>query len=70
MYLIQQIAVMLHVGLARLSDERKDRGVTAAEYGLILALVAVAIIAGVTALGGSLGDIFDSTSSTVDNATP
>ena len=33
---------------------REDDGVTAIEYGLIATLIAVAIIAGATALGGSL----------------
>jgi pilus assembly protein Flp/PilA len=35
-----------------------EDGVTAIEYGLIAALVAVAIIVGATALGTSLNDIF------------
>ncbi|MGN6609591.1 MAG: Flp family type IVb pilin [Jatrophihabitans sp.] len=54
-----QLAVMLHVGLAKMTEaERKDRGVTAAEYGLILALIAIVIIGAVTILGGKLSDLF------------
>ncbi|MCC7283823.1 MAG: Flp family type IVb pilin [Acetobacteraceae bacterium] len=38
----------------------KDRrGVTALEYGLIAALIAVAIIGGVTSLGGQLNTAFN-----------
>jgi pilus assembly protein Flp/PilA len=37
---------------------REEDGVTAIEYGLIAALIAVAIIAGATALGTSLNGLF------------
>ena len=39
---------------------RDDRGATAVEYGLIAALIAVAIIATVTTLGGNLTNTFSS----------
>lgn len=38
----------------------QDDGVTAVEYGLIAALVAVAIIAAVTGLGTKIKDTFSS----------
>jgi len=39
---------------------RKDEnGATAIEYGILAALVAIAIIAAVTTLGGRLGDTFN-----------
>ena len=41
---------------------RRDDGVTAVEYGLIASLIAVAIIAAVTALGGKLSSVFMGTS--------
>ena len=41
-----------------------ERGASAVEYGLLVALIAIAIIVGVTALGGKLNAIFDSTSTT------
>ncbi|MBW3547712.1 MAG: Flp family type IVb pilin [Actinobacteria bacterium] len=41
---------------SRASDER---GSVAAEYGLLIFLIALAIIAAVTALGGQLDVIFD-----------
>lgn len=36
-----------------------EEGVTAIEYGLIAALIAVVIIASVTLVGGKLSDIFN-----------
>lgn len=48
---------------------RKDQsGVTAIEYGLIAAMVGVAIIGGVTILGDSLDTLFTDVSTTLDNA--
>lgn len=41
---------------------RDDRGATAVEYGLIAALIAVAIIATVSTLGGNLTNTFGSVS--------
>lgn len=37
---------------------KDESGVTAIEYGLIAALVGLAIIVGATALGGKLGTLF------------
>lgn len=37
---------------------RDEDGVTAIEYGLIAALIALAIIVGATALGGGLNTLF------------
>jgi pilus assembly protein Flp/PilA len=48
----------LHAVLGRF-DERKDRGATAVEYGLLVGLIAVAIIAAVVLLGGQLDALFD-----------
>ena len=39
---------------------RKEDGATAVEYGLLVGLIAVAIIVAVTALGGKLNDLFNS----------
>lgn len=38
----------------------RERGATAVEYGLMVALIGVAIIFAVTALGGKLNDLFKS----------
>jgi pilus assembly protein Flp/PilA len=40
----------------RLTEDR--RGVTAIEYGLIAALIAIAAIVAMTSLGGSLSNVF------------
>ena len=48
---------------------KDDSGATAIEYGLIAALVSVAAIGALTALGGSLNTMFQTVSSAVSNAT-
>ena len=45
-----------------------DSGATAIEYGLIAALVSVAAIGALTALGGSLNTLFTTVSSAVAGA--
>ena len=44
---------------------RNERGVTAIEYGLIAALIAVVIIGAITAVGTSLKTTFSSVSGSV-----
>jgi pilus assembly protein Flp/PilA len=39
-------------------EDRKERGATAVEYGLLVGLIAVVIIVAVTALGGRLNAMF------------
>jgi pilus assembly protein Flp/PilA len=39
--------------------EREEKGATAVEYGLMVGLIAVVIIAGVTLLGTELKDLFN-----------
>ena len=39
--------------------EREEKGATAVEYGLMVGLIAVVIIAGVTLLGTELRDLFN-----------
>jgi pilus assembly protein Flp/PilA len=46
-----------------------DEGVTAIEYGLIAALVAVAIIAGATLLGTNLDALFSAVAAKVSTVT-
>lgn len=43
-------------------------GATAIEYGLIAALVSVAAITALTAMGGSLNTMFSTVSTALDNA--
>ncbi|MDV7999863.1 Flp family type IVb pilin [Rhodococcus sp. IEGM 1408] len=40
-------------------ENRKDRGATAVEYGLMVGLIAVVIIAAVVLLGGRLNEMFE-----------
>ena len=47
---------------------KNESGATAIEYGLIAALVAVAAIGALSAMGGSLSDMFNTVSTELDNA--
>ena len=47
---------------------KDESGATAIEYGLIAALVSVAAIGALTALGGSLSNLFTTVSSAVSTA--
>lgn len=47
---------------------KDESGATAIEYGLIAALIAVALIGGATALGDSINDKFNSVSGELDAA--
>jgi pilus assembly protein Flp/PilA len=47
---------------------KDEEGVTAIEYGLIAALIAVVIIVAVTAVGTSLDGIFNRVSTALDGA--
>jgi pilus assembly protein Flp/PilA len=49
---------------------RDEEGVTAIEYGLIAALVAVVIIAGATLLGTNLNALFTAIAGKISGATP
>ncbi len=44
---------------------RNEEGATAIEYGLIASLIAVAIVAALTALGGSLSGVFTTISTSL-----
>ena len=52
-----------------LSLLRDDSGANAVEYGLIMALVAVFIIAGVLAMSGALGAMFNAMAQCLNDAT-
>lgn len=47
---------------------KDESGATAIEYGLIAALIAVALIGGATALGTSLDTKFSGVATEIDNA--
>lgn len=47
---------------------KEERGATAVEYALMVALIAVVIIAAVTLLGGNASNTFDTVATAVGNA--
>jgi pilus assembly protein Flp/PilA len=47
------------------AHSRKDDGATAVEYGLIVSLIAIVIIAGVTAVGTNLLGLFNNVATKV-----
>jgi pilus assembly protein Flp/PilA len=63
---MRKLFVSLSNGLAQL--RRDDRGVTSVEYGLMVALIAMAIIFAVTALGTQLSNLFNAVATTIGNA--
>jgi pilus assembly protein Flp/PilA len=54
--------VKLQVKIAAM---RSDRGATAVEYGLMVALIAIVIIAAVSLLGKNLSSLFNGVSTSV-----
>lgn len=44
--------------IATAKDRRDEKGATAVEYGLLVALIAAVIIAAVVLLGGKINDAF------------
>lgn len=55
------LSTLLFVIQGRLDLQgRRDRGATAVEYGLLVGLIAIAIIVAVTAFGTSLAALFTS----------
>lgn len=49
---------------------KDESGATAIEYGLIAALISVALITGASTLGNSLNDTFDNLAGTLDANQP
>jgi pilus assembly protein Flp/PilA len=47
---------------------RDDRGATAVEYGLLVALIAAVIIAAVVLLGNNISTIFNNVATTIGGA--
>lgn len=45
---------------------RDDSGSNALEYGLIVGLISLAVVAGATSLGGALGSLFTSLAATMN----
>ncbi|AOT02064.1 Flp family type IVb pilin [Arthrobacter sp. U41] len=56
--MLSLIATLQTLGFAAKNRLRDEKGATAVEYGIMVALIAVAIIVAVTALGGQLTTLF------------
>lgn len=63
--IITTVRTLAHMASLRVEDER---GATAVEYGLMVALIAVVIIAAVAALGGVLNTSFSDTCNAINQA--
>jgi pilus assembly protein Flp/PilA len=57
--------VLNYVRIRLVAKARTERGASAVEYGLLVALIAVIIIGGVSLLGGNLSKIFNKTASSL-----
>jgi len=55
----------MHKALARLQTVRSERGATAVEYGLMVALIAIVIIVAVALLGTNLSTLFKEVANSV-----
>lgn len=56
--MIEKIQLMALMLITDLTTRRDERGATAVEYGLLVALIAGAIVVAVTALGGAVAAAF------------
>jgi pilus assembly protein Flp/PilA len=57
--MVQYLQILLNARFAK----TEERGASAVEYGLLVTLIALAIIAGATALGGGLDTLFSNAAS-------
>ena len=51
--------------LVKLSTLRSEKGATAVEYGLMVALIAIVIIVAVVLLGGKLSSLFEEVTTSI-----
>ncbi len=59
---LQLMAIML---INDAKTKRDERGATAVEYGLMVALIAIVIIAAVTLLGNKISSLFNEAATTI-----
>ncbi len=59
------LAAKLQTRINTVKGARADKGATAVEYGLMVALIAIVIIAAVTTLGTNLTNLFTSAASKI-----
>ncbi len=58
-YRLSTVKRMEHINLFCAQALNDQSGVTAIEYGLLAALIAVAVIGGISTTGASLGDLYN-----------
>jgi pilus assembly protein Flp/PilA len=66
--IVLRLIVAMETGWSTLSDRtahRREQGATAVEYGLMVALIAIVIIAAVTLLGSNLSSLFSNVGNSV-----
>nr|WP_300045500.1 Flp family type IVb pilin [uncultured Nocardioides sp.] len=63
--MLEKLQFMTIMLVNDIKAKRDDRGATAVEYGLMVALIAVVIIGAVTTLGGNLKAMFTTISGSV-----
>lgn len=57
--MIEKLQLMTLMFIGDLKEKRSERGATAVEYGLMVSLIAVAIITAVTLVGTNLTSMFN-----------
>lgn len=62
--------VMAGIESAKRRFENGEKGATAVEYGIMVALIAVVIIAAVTTLGGNIKQMFEGVSGRIPVTVP
>lgn len=67
--MLSLIATLQTLGFTMKNRLRDEKGATAVEYGIMVALIAVVIIVAVTLLGGNLTKIFNDIATTIKPAT-
>jgi pilus assembly protein Flp/PilA len=61
----KELIMLNYVAKLQTRIATRDRGATAVEYGLMVALIAIVIIAAVTLLGGNLRGLFNNVATSV-----
>ncbi len=64
--MVQYIQILLNARFAKMDE----RGASAVEYGLLVALIAAVIVTAVLTLGGTLNDAFTTTNDEIAPAAP
>ena len=66
---MKSLAIKAHMLMIQKRAElQSDRGATAVEYGLLVALIAVVIIVAVIFLGGQLSGVFNDVGESISSA--